>query len=181
MIALPSERPGRRIDGTTSYLVGPHRPGHKIASDILANNAASAFGENYGAGYYGLVIWSDGSAQFAGEGPDTPAPPAEVMHWMLDLGRAMNEMLHEGGYWMLCWHREQRLGGLWMSPNGLVRCDWGIDMPFVRAQKLTQQEILQQIATAQHLTRETEREHGMHDLHQKLVPTAGAHGLLKPH
>lgn len=180
MINLPSDRPGRQIDGTTSFLIGPHRPGHRVPPDVLANNAATAFGENYGAGYYGLVVFADGSAQFAGEAPDTPAPPAEVMYWMLDIGRSLNEMLHEGGYWMVAWHRDQRLGALWMSPNGLVILDWGIDQPFIRAKQFSVQDVLQSAAGAQAIAREMEKEHGMQDLHRKLVPTRQAIGLIRP-
>jgi hypothetical protein len=142
-LAHVDRRPGRPIGGCTSRIVPPHLRTHRVPDHIATANIHGQLSAMLGRDWYALVIHSDGSGTFAGEKPWTPTPTAEVMDWMLRLGRRLNRELDFSGHWLVAWHREQRPAFYFRDKFGVMQVEYGVDDNWTRLRKCSDDFFMQ--------------------------------------
>lgn len=134
-MTVERDMPGRAIGGCTARAVAPHLICHMVPDDVMLRNLPGIFESHLGAGYYGLIVYGNGSAMFAGAEPSTPPPGAEKMHTMLEVCRAMNRRLSAKGFWACGHHRDGYFAFYWFDRNGVCRLEYGVTETWERVRR----------------------------------------------
>ena len=147
---MTTAQPGIPVENSTARIVGPHRPCHAVATEIVGSRATDVMNEIFGpeTEWFVFLIFDDGSVGMFGRRPWTPAPTPEVSHMMIDIGRRLNQELSGPGYWMIGWHPQQRMSMIFCDRDGTPKFTQDVDDAWQRVRRLTIEQFLDRAAEA---------------------------------